>query len=178
MWSAQRFNAVELIFILAEEAVLPCCSGDVGAGHPQRRERWAGPEIVAKGVARECGAERWNCPKSSEVKGLDVGIAHSAGTSTPALTVCLPRVQVTLSSTESSSTASSGSISGRWVKPVPELKLKVGKACVFGCWLMFTPVEVQLRERICAFDWEIDAGRHIGEAYRNSFKRRGVMVWV
>src|SRR5580658_1418706 len=59
----------------------------------------------------------------------------------PVLNVCLPRVQLRLSVNcvvfDCVTPVLSRPIG---VNPVPALKLKVGKACVVGCWLMFTPV--------------------------------------
>ena len=62
------------------------------------------------------------------------------------------------------------------VKPVPALKLKVGKAFVVGCWLMFTPLRSSCESASAPTIGKLTLVVTLVKPYRNSFKSRGVMV--
>src|SRR5271168_206062 len=83
--------AVDLVFILAEEAVLPRRSGYVGAGH--RKEDRCGQPF--KKVAESVAGKRRLEGKLTEIIGgqerLDVGVANSAGINTSLQSVLASR---------------------------------------------------------------------------------------
>src|ERR1035438_4895280 len=97
----------------------------------------------------------------------------------PVLRVCLPRVHDRLSGNcvvcDCVTPVLSRPIA---VKPVPELKLNVGKACEVGCWLMFIPVRSSCESASAPVIGKPTLVVALVNPKRNSFTNRGVITQV
>src|ERR1700727_693423 len=165
--------AAELVFILAEEAVLPSCSGHVGAGN-RKEDRCGQPfKKVSKSVAGKC----WLKSELPEIIGrqerFNVGIANSASINTSLQSVLASRPAQIVGQLERLRLRHAGLVAANGSESGAGAEIERGKGVGGGMLADIYPSQIELRKRGYALDGKTNAGRTFGKPKTELFKGGG-----
>src|SRR5579871_2327175 len=156
--------AVDLIFILAVEAVLPSGAGDVGAGDREKESGGETFEKIAEGVAGEIGLEGELAEIVGGQESFDVGVADAADVHAGFESMFAAAIAEVVGELGGFGLSDTGFVSADGSEAGAGGEVEGGKGG--GVWMLadVDAGEAELLKRGGALNGKADAGDDVGEA--------------